>query len=209
MESPGRRAAADDVGARTSARSSGRSWTNYTYSLKARKLGGAEGFLILFRVGDENAKSWWNLGGWGNTRHAIEMGGIIGNEVNGSVETGRWYHIRVEVQDRQVRCFLDGKLIHDARAPTVRALYASAARTGATGEVILKVVNAASEALETEIEFAGTKAVREPATFIVLSSSHSTDENSLEAPRKVAPVTTTRSLPAHALLTAFRATPSR
>ena len=74
-----------------------RSWDNYTYTLKARKLGGAEGFLIMFRVQDPRAKAWWNLGGWGNTKHAIEMGGIIGNEVPGRIETGRWYDIRIEL----------------------------------------------------------------------------------------------------------------
>lgn len=62
-------------------------WSDCTYSLKARKLGGAEGFLILFNVQDENAKSWWNIGGFGNTRHCIEMNGII-SQVPGSIETG-------------------------------------------------------------------------------------------------------------------------
>ena len=33
-----------------------KSWKDYTLTLKARKLGGAEGFLILFNVQDENAK---------------------------------------------------------------------------------------------------------------------------------------------------------
>ncbi len=37
-----------------------KSWTDYTLSLKARKLGGAEGFLVLFRVNNEDEKSWWN-----------------------------------------------------------------------------------------------------------------------------------------------------
>ena len=76
-------------------------WNNYTYSLKARKLGGAEGFLIPFLVKDEEAKAWWNIGGWGNTRHAIEMDGNRGNDVPGSIETGRWYDIRIEVQGRE------------------------------------------------------------------------------------------------------------
>ena len=80
-----------------------KSWTDYTYSLKARKLGGAEGFLILFSVRDDNRKCWWNLGGWGNQRHAIEMGGIVGNSVPGTIETGRWYDIRIELgQEHQV-----------------------------------------------------------------------------------------------------------
>ena len=49
-----------------------KNWRDYTYSLKARKLGGAEGFLIPFLVRDDEAKAWWNIGGWGNIRHAIE-----------------------------------------------------------------------------------------------------------------------------------------
>ena len=92
-------------------------WTDYTYSLKARKLGGAEGFLILFRVADENAKSWWNIGGWGNQRHAIEMGGIVGKEIPGRIETGRWYNIRMEVNGKHIKCYLDDTLIHDVTAP--------------------------------------------------------------------------------------------
>ncbi len=65
-----------------------KTWNDYTYSLKARKLGGAEGFLILFRVQHENAKSWWNIGGWGNVRHALEMDGVVSEGVPGRIETG-------------------------------------------------------------------------------------------------------------------------
>ncbi len=49
------------------------SWGDYTYSLKARKLGGAEGFLVIFHVKDQGNWAWWNLGGWGNSRHALEI----------------------------------------------------------------------------------------------------------------------------------------
>ncbi len=105
-----------------------KSWTDYTYSLKARKLGGAEGFLILFNVRDENRKSWWNLGGWGNQRHAIEMGGLVGQDVPGSIETGRWYDIRIETSGKTIKCYLDGKLIHDVTPPVLKSLYASASR---------------------------------------------------------------------------------
>ncbi len=47
-------------------------WTDFTYTLKARKLSGAEGFLILFHAKDDNNWIWWNVGGWGNTRTAIQ-----------------------------------------------------------------------------------------------------------------------------------------
>jgi alpha-L-arabinofuranosidase len=169
----------------------GKNWTDYTYSLKARKLGGAEGFLILFRVTDDDAKSWWNIGGWGNQRHAIEMGGIISNEVPGQIETGRWYDIRIEVKGSRIKCYLDGKLIHDAKSPAVESLYASATRVRTSGEVILKVVNVASDEMATDIQLAGVSGLAGPAKVTVLASAKPTDENSLAEPTKVAPVTQT------------------
>ena len=168
-----------------------KSWTDYIYSLKARKLGGDEGFLILFRVQDENQKSWWNIGGWGNRQHAIEMGGIIGNSVPGRIETGRWYDIRIELKSRNIKCYLDDKLVHDASSPSVTPLYASASRVKNAGEVILKVVNTAKSEIATDVKLNGIAAVRGPAQAIVLTSQNSTDENSLAEPTKVVPITKT------------------
>jgi hypothetical protein len=90
------------------------SWSDYTLSLKARKLGGNEGFLILFGLPDENEKSWWNVGGWGNTRHGLEASGVGGEQVTGRLETGRWYDIRIELKGNTIRAFLDNQLIHSA-----------------------------------------------------------------------------------------------
>jgi alpha-L-arabinofuranosidase len=164
-----------------------KSWTDYTYSLKARKLGGAEGFLILFRVRNEEEKSWWNIGGWGNKRHAVEMGGVVGNEVEGSIETGRWYDIRVELKGDSIKCYLDNQLVHDLKTPTMRALYASATRVRAGGEVIVKVVNAAAEPIDTQVKLSGVSRLNGPAQAIVLTSANPTDENTLEQPAKVSP----------------------
>ena len=63
---------------------------------------------------DAHVKSWWNIGGWGNTRHAIEAPGISADPVPGSIETGRWYDIKVELRGNRIRTFLDGQLIHSA-----------------------------------------------------------------------------------------------
>ena len=84
-------------------------WTDYTYTVNARKLHGAEGFLIMFHVRDENNWVWWNIGGWGNREHGIELcenGGKsqVGSHVPGSIETGRWYDIRIEVKGRHIQC---------------------------------------------------------------------------------------------------------
>jgi len=166
-----------------------KSWSDYTYTLKARKLGGAEGFLILFRVRNDHEKAWWNLGGWGNVRHAIELGGVVSEPVPGRIETGRWYDIRIELKGANIKCYLDGKLIHDVNHPALKALYASASRVQSSGEVILKVVNVAAADQATEIKLQEAGQVEGTAALTVLTSASPTDENSLERPTRVAPVT--------------------
>jgi alpha-L-arabinofuranosidase len=169
-----------------------RRWSNYTLTLKARKLGGAEGFLVLFGVQDPRQKSWWNIGGWGNHHHALELPGEgMSDPVPGRVETGRWYDIRVELRGGGVRCYLDGKLIHDEPPQQLKMLYATASRVNPTGELILKVVNAGNTAQDTQIDLRGAGPIAPRATAVVLTSADPMDENTLEAPTKVVPVAQT------------------
>lgn len=168
-------------------------WTDYTYTLKARKLGGREGFLVLFHVRDSNDLVWWNVGGWGNTQTALERtaGGakqIIGRPVQGSVETGRWYDIRIEVRGRRIRCYLDDRLVSQALdgppAPP-EPLYACASREDRTGDVLLKVVNVSSSSEPLDVDLSGMKhAVG--ATGEVLSGDPAA-QNTITAPSTVIP----------------------
>ncbi len=163
-------------------------WAGYTYSLKARKLGGDEGFLVLFNVRDDEAKSWWNLGGWGNQRHAVEIGGAEEGSKGGRIENNRWYDIRVETAGNRVKCYLDGKLVHDVAPGVMQPLLACAATDRASREIIVKVVNAAFEPLETELRIDGVRVADGPAaTALVLTHDDPMAENSLDEPRKVAP----------------------
>ncbi len=171
-----------------------RAFTNFTYSLKARKLSGDEGFLILFNVTDDGAKSWWNIGGWNNDHHALELGGVIGKETKGRIETNRWYDIRVDVAADGVKCYLDGKLTSEGTAPKLKSLYSSATRDNSTRDVILKVVNAADDALETDVKLDSAASLGASATAITLASQYPEDENSLDKPEYVIPKTTTVSL---------------
>jgi alpha-L-arabinofuranosidase len=165
-----------------------KNWRDYTLSLKARKLGGAEGFLIQFQVQRDREKSWWNLGGWGNKEHGLEVPGIHADHVPGRIETGRWYDIRVECLGSHVRCYLDGKLVHDVSRDPLPSLYASASRVKTTGELILKVVNASPQPLATDVNLKGLSKVK-TATAIVLTSGSELDENTLDEPMKVTPAT--------------------
>jgi alpha-N-arabinofuranosidase len=101
-------------------------WQNYEFTLQAKKDGGSEGFLILFRANGENFY-WCNLGGWGNTLHAIEKGipgvrwGVFGSQISGSIQTGRWYDIRIRCEGNHFQVWLDGNKLFDFNDNTATA----------------------------------------------------------------------------------------
>ncbi|MBL9126917.1 MAG: hypothetical protein JNL97_04690, partial [Verrucomicrobiales bacterium] len=164
--------------------------TDYTLELRARKIAGREGFLVLFHNADDEDRTWWNLGGWENARHGLEIGRTL-DPKSGSIETGRWYAIKVQVRGASVKCWLDDRLIHDvvSERRTTKSLHASATRDAANGDLVLKVVNVAPTPLETELVFEGAASLGTDARAIVLTGERPTDENTLDEPEKVAPKT--------------------
>lgn len=169
-------------------------WDHYDYRLRARKLGGAEGFLILFRVRDDSNWYWWNLGGWGNRWHAVEqsVGGsktLATAQVPGRIETGRWYEIRVDVDGARVRCYLDGRLVHSFEDSGLRSLHAAAGAMDRSRELVVKVANTSNVARETDVMVAGVKVGPLSGTATVLTADSPDAENSLADPTRVAPVT--------------------
>ena len=172
-------------------------WTDYTFHVQARKLSGREGFLIAFHYRDNANLIWWNIGGWGNTYTALQQfhNGVntqLGPNVPLTVETNRWYDIRIELQGRQIRCFLDGKLVEEATdtPPSPPApLYAVASRALKSGDIILKVVNTSPTAQQLQVDLQGAQGVARNAVAQVLTGGPA-DVNSLDAPEKVAPKTT-------------------
>jgi len=168
-------------------------WSNYTITLKAKKLHGSEGFLIIFNWQDDNNWTWWNIGGWNNTQHAIEhceYGGksIIGEPVRGSILANRWYDIRVELNGDRIRCYLDNKLIHDATYPKSAPFLASSTYDEEAKEIILKAVNVSAHDLHTSININGSKELGPIAHGWVLTAQDPLAENTLENPTNVVPV---------------------
>jgi alpha-L-arabinofuranosidase len=168
-----------------------KTWTDYTLTLKARKISGAEGFLILFHIAGNEDRTWWNIGGWGNTADAIESGNTLDSKPS-HVETDRWYEVKLVVTGKNVKCYLDGQLVHDVDYDSggkVMSLYAVAAKDEKSGDVIVKVVNASAQPLATELDLSGAKNLTGQGTATVLTSENPTDENSLANPLKVSPKT--------------------
>jgi len=166
-------------------------WTDYEVSLKTRKLGGSEGFLILVRARGPQEYVVWNLGGWHNEFHGVlshlgEQDQLLIREP-GSIETGRWYDIKLQLRGSRLDCYLDGRHMHQTAIPTRRTpqFFASATRDDRTGEVILKTVNPTPHEVQGAIALRGLRATTAVPT--VLTSSKPSDENSFEQPVKVSP----------------------
>jgi alpha-L-arabinofuranosidase len=72
-------------------------------------------------------------------------------------------------------------------APDGAKIFASATRDNASGEVILKVVNGGSSAVDVKLNLAGATKVASKATVFTLTSASVQDENSFTDPEKVFP----------------------
>ena len=164
------------------------SWTNYTLTLKARKLSGNEGFLITFGQ-KGRSKFWWNLGGWGNSQHAIEFNqNLVGSGVRGSIATNQWYDIKIDIKNDVIKCYLDGKLIHEASAAKEQTFFATTGYDEKSGDYIIKAINYADKPFEGQFKLDGLGISSSKAELIVLSADDVTVNNSLREPEKVVPV---------------------
>ncbi|MEO6993924.1 MAG: alpha-L-arabinofuranosidase C-terminal domain-containing protein, partial [Lacunisphaera sp.] len=168
-------------------------WTDYTVTVRARKIEGNEGFIILWHAADGDNYRWWNIGGWSNTLSRCESSEGGGREPIGpgtpfTVETGRWYDLKLVVTGRTVRGYVDGKLtMEETDGPRLPAqtAFASATYLNASGEVIVKVVNAAETPLQAEIHLKDVSHVGK-GKIIVLTGEPSA-VNSVAKPMAVAP----------------------
>jgi len=166
-------------------------WSDYTLTLKARNTGGSEGFLIVFgRKGGD--RYWWNLGGWGNTQDAIEYNQTpVGPPVPAKIERNRWYDVKIVLSGARIRCYLDGKLIHDATVPRQEKFFAVAGPDASTGHMIIKAINLDANAVPAQLNVDHFGPISHTARMTVLTSPGLADNNSLENPAKVQPVTST------------------
>lgn len=165
-----------------------------TYTLRARKTGGNEGFLIQFGTKEGQADFWWNLGGWGNSRHALQMGiGRDRSEVTphapGRIETGKWYDIKVVMSPGNIKCYLNNKLIHDyeIEKPTISI---AASLDKSAREIIVKLVNPREESANAVIRLNGVNKIEPQATLMLIAGDR-TAENSFENPELIKTKTST------------------
>ena len=163
---------------------------DFDLTVRARKDNGAEGFLIIFNYANNQNYAWWNIGGWGNTQHGIE---VCNNgtkqtiaSAKGSIETGKWYDIRIEVRGVRVRCFIDGQLIHEATLPVSQAVYQSVQLNEDEDKLIIKIANPSAENRQVNVHLENMTTTGH-ATINTLTAANGTTENTMVYPERVKP----------------------
>ncbi|MEI8281019.1 MAG: alpha-L-arabinofuranosidase C-terminal domain-containing protein, partial [Armatimonadota bacterium] len=166
--------------------------SNYTLKLKAKKISGREGFLITVGFKDSDNYLWLNLGGWGNTQHAIEYavsGGKseLGRHINGTIETGRWYDVQIDYAPNRIVCKLDGKTIFDQKPTSSPRFFYTTGIDTTKNELVVKVVqgNETNQQVVINIPNRKTNGV---ANGFILANNDIHAENSLETPTKISPL---------------------
>lgn len=167
--------------------------TDLDMTIHATKQSGSEGFLIIFNYIDENNFAWLNLGGWSNSKHAVEqcqsgVKSVLG-EKTGSLTTGKEYTIRIKKEGQHVRCYLDGEAIIDANLRTygTRTIYTSANINDDTNTMYVKLVNPSNSQKKVTLALTGGQA--ESAEAEILSATNGTDENTTTNPQRIVPHT--------------------
>jgi alpha-L-arabinofuranosidase len=169
-------------------------WTNYTFEVQAQKISGAEGFLIMFHVKDSKNMMWWDIGGRKNTISQLQRTSDgttdgIGRRISQSIDTGRWYDIKVVASGRDIKCYLDNLLVaEETEAPQapVSPIFASSSRDTTTGDIYLHLVNAANSAQAVNLTLEGVSKVEPQADGQILTGNPA-DQNSIEDPTRIAP----------------------
>ena len=163
----------------------------YSLEFKFKRSAGRKGLKIFFGTTD-NSRVQWEFGGWDNWDCNI-MSIVNGR---GSTISHRIFHVedieytlRLEVNGRGIKTYVNGVLYNDTvdRLPELEELYVTAATDEETGNTILKVVNLTGEAKEVQLVLEGEE---KHLAFVNALRDHAlTEENELDKPEKISPVT--------------------
>lgn len=168
----------------------------YTLELQARKCEGKDAFIVYFGMDDDGQEGYYySVGGQNNSKACVERmyngenTGQDGDITEFRAETDQWYDLRIEVTPHESRLYVDGNLMITHHPLTYAQQAYAAGYDDATGELVLKAVNAASKPQTISYHINGKLAAK--GTAITLRASSLADENSFDQPDLISPKTST------------------
>lgn len=163
----------------------------YTLELRARKLTGQEGFIIMLDAMDGQCLQW-NIGGWQNTQTAFQRdNAVVGHPSKTAlVKAGEWYDIRLEREGNRTRGYLDGKLIEELVETGAPNFAAVVGLDEKAHEIVVKIVNGTDDPRDVQFDITGAKLGTTGHAF-TLTGPNFASENTFLVPNKVAPTKST------------------
>lgn len=170
-----------------------RQFDNCTISLKAMKHSGREAFRVFFGAQGESDFFMADLGSHQNESV------IFGERKNGvstslfdyrnttSIRTGEWYDIRIEIQDNNWKCYLNGDLSYEYSYAPLYRRYAISGYDSENKELVVKLVNGEQEKWKSMIKLDNVVNVGGTAKRITLATDSANAENSFDDPEKIVP----------------------
>jgi alpha-N-arabinofuranosidase len=163
-------------------------------TLKARRTGGTEGFLMFFNAQGVDRFLFCNYGAAGNAFSAIQERGVPegcafkgGRNTRGPIENDRWYDISLIVTKETAEMYLDGKKVSDARLEYLPSFFATAGYDRRNKTVVIKATNYHATPVRVDIQLEGASSVGSTGKHIVIRSDQPRDQNTLRNPRRIVP----------------------
>lgn len=164
---------------------------HYIITVKGEMLYGRRGFMLQYGNRDEKNRYQWEIGGWQNMDSALTQD-IAGRnscltQSSFTVAADREYELKLEIEGRHLRAYIDGELIHEIHhAPVkIEPLYTAASIDRQSGDVIVKLVNVQKRPIDTVLHMEGIEQAK--GTAYIMSGFALEDENSFAEPLKVSP----------------------
>lgn len=164
---------------------------HYIITVKGEMLYGRRGFMLQYGNRDEKNRYQWEIGGWQNMDSALTQD-IAGRnscltQSSFTVAADREYELKLEIEGRHLRAYIDGELIHEIHhAPVkIEPLYTAASIDRQSGDVIVKLVNVQKRPIDTVLHIEGIEQAK--GTAYIMSGFALKDENSFAEPLKVSP----------------------
>ena len=164
---------------------------HYIITVKGEMLYGRRGFMLQYGNRDEKNRYQWEIGGWQNMDSALTQD-IAGRnscltQSSFTVAADREYELKLEIEGRHLRAYIDGELIHEIHHAPVKIvpLYTAASIDRQSGDVIVKLVNVQKRPIDTVLHMEGIEQAK--GTAYIMSGFALKDENSFAEPLKVSP----------------------
>ncbi len=162
-------------------------------TVKARRVGGREGFLMLFNAAGPDRFMFCNYGAAGNAFSAIQgqpAPGIAtkgGGDLQGAIENERWYEISLDLTRNTAEAKLDGQRISRMEAEALKDFFATAGYDRDAKEIVVRATNYKPQPVAARITLDQAARVGATGRHVVLQWPNLKEDNTLEEPRRILP----------------------